>query len=123
MNVEAFRDCVQRYLRTGGYKQEELADAIGLHSKVLSRKLNRNANARLTLREVRAIAITLANWHVLTTREELFELLATAEIDLGIVQQSEWQTPPLNNLPYAKPAPQRTTARPQHTLPATLTRL
>jgi predicted ATPase len=123
MNVEAFRDCVQGYLRTGGYKQAELAKAIGLHSKVLSRKLNRNANARLTLREVRAIAITLANWHVLTTREELFELLATAEIDPGIVQQSEWQTPPLNNLPYAKPAPQRTTARPQHNLPATLTRL
>src|SRR5581483_4231506 len=99
MNIEAFRDCVQGYLRTGGYKQEELAKAIGLHPKVLSRKLNRNANAQLTLRDVRAIVIALADWHVLASREELLALLAAAEIDPGILRQSEWQTPLLTDLP------------------------
>jgi predicted ATPase len=123
MNVEAFRDCVQEYLRTGGYTQEELARSIGLHAKVLSRKLHSSAHSRLTLREVRAIVTKLADWHVLTSREEVREVLATAEIDPGILQQSEWQTPLLNDLPQARPASQRTLPDPPHNLPATLTRL
>ncbi len=126
MNIEAFRDCVQGYLRTGGYKQEELAKAIGLHPKVLSRKLNRNANAQLTLRDVRAIVIALADWHVLASREELLALLAAAEIDPGILRQSEWQTPLLTDLPETNsrpPASEQTPPSPRHNLPASLTRL
>lgn len=126
MNIEAFRDYVQRYLRTGGYKQEELAKAIGLHSKVLSRKLNGNANAQLTLREVRAIVMALADWHVLTSREELLALLAVAEIDPGILRQVEWQRPLLTELPHASPRPptsDRAAPFPRHNLPASLTQL
>jgi predicted ATPase len=124
MNIDALRDSVQGYLRTGGYKQEELAHRIGLHPKVLSRKLNKNANAQLTLREVREIVIALADWHVLTTRDELLALLAAAEIDAGILQQSDWQTPLLYDLPQSRPiAPSREQTDPRHNLPATLTRL
>jgi predicted ATPase len=122
MNVDAFRDNVQKYLRMGGYKQEELAQTIGLHPKVLSRKLNKNANAHLTLREVREIVVTLADWHVLTTRAELLALLAAADIDAGILQRKEWQTPLLTDLPSGRP----TTPPPElacHNIPAMLTRL
>lgn len=124
MNIDAFRDHVQGYLRTGGYKQEELAQTIGLHPKVLSRKLNKNANAQLTLREVREIVVALADWHVLTTHDDLLDLLAAADIDTGILQRSDWQTPLLHELPRRRPArPPLNQPAPCHNLPATLTRL
>jgi len=123
MNIDAFRDGVQGYLRTGGYKQEELARSIGLHPKVLSRKLNKNANAQLTLREVREIVVALADWHVLTTRDELLALLTAADIDAGILQQSDWQTPLLTDLPQSRPAAPLREPEPRHNLPASLTRL
>lgn len=122
MNIGAFRDSVQGYLRTGGYTQEELAHTIGLHPKVLSRKLNNNANARLTQREVREIVVALADWHVLTSRDELLALLAAVDIDTGILQRSEWQTPLLTDLPSRRP-PLPPPTQTCHNLPATLTRL
>ena len=48
MNTSAFGDCVQEYVRSSGYSQKELAEEIGLHPKVLSRKLNNSGTAYLT---------------------------------------------------------------------------
>ncbi len=121
MNAEAFRECVRSYLRTGGYTQEELAGAVHLNPKVLSRKLNGNANAYLTRREVRDIIVTLADWHLITTQEEVLKLLALAEIDPAILRDEEWQSPLLTTLPHAHP--EQTVQKPQHNLPALRTRL
>ncbi len=79
-----FSDSVQTYLRTSGYSQKELADELGLHPKVLSRKLNSSGNAHLTLLEVKRIIITLARWHALTAQEEALHLLELAEVEPAI---------------------------------------
>lgn len=121
MNAEAFRERVRSYLRTGGYTQEELAEAIHLNAKVLSRKFNRNSKAYLTHREVRAIILALADWHLIATHEEVLNLLALAEIDPAILRESDWQTPLLSDLPHA--STRQPARRPQHNLPASFTRL
>jgi predicted ATPase len=105
MNVGVLSESVQKYLRASGYTQKELADALGLHPKVLSRKLNGSSNARLTHQEVRSIVTTLAGWHAITTRDEALALLEAAGVDPGIFAESAWQTPPLNTLVQTKAQP------------------
>ena len=68
MTDRTFRDSLREYLRNSGYSQEELADAIGLHPKVLSRKLHGNGNAHLTQFDVKRIITKLAEWYVISTR-------------------------------------------------------
>lgn len=65
-----FKESIKAYLRSSGYAQSELAHELGLHAKVLSRKLNGNANAHLTHQEIRSIITTLANWRAIATRGE-----------------------------------------------------
>src|SRR5216684_7607320 len=84
VNILAFSASVQDYLRTSGYSQKELADELGLHPKVLSRKLNGSGNAQLTHLEVQRIIITLARWRVITAQEEALHLLELAEVEPGI---------------------------------------
>jgi len=124
-----FSDSVQKYLRTSGYSQKELADTIGLHPKVLSRKLHSNGNARLTHLEVRCIIKTLAQWHVITTQDEALQLLELAQMRPTSFSAGEWQTPPFNTLATkrAQPLPSSGSGLPlsisQHNLPAPITRL
>src|SRR6266700_2109177 len=124
-----FGDSVQTYLRTSGYSQKELADELGLHPKVLSRKLNGSGNAQLTRLEVQRIIITLALWRVITAQEEALHLLELAEVEPGIFSDDEWQTPPLSRLAAkrAQPTPFSGSSFPmythQHNLPAPTTRL
>ena len=96
--MRAFSESVQGYLRSNGHSQKELAGAIGLHPKVLSRKLNGNGNAYLTHLEVQSIVKTLAGWQVITTRDDVLHLLAEAEVEATIFSDDEWQTPPLSTL-------------------------
>ena len=56
---ETLSATIQEYLRTSGYSQKELAEAVGLHPKVLSRKLHGSAHAHLTHLELKRIIITL----------------------------------------------------------------
>src|SRR5207253_1598858 len=77
---------------------KELADELGLHPKVLSRKLNSSGNAHLTHMEVKRIIITLARWHALTAQEEALHLLELPEVGPAIFSDDEWQTPPLSTL-------------------------
>ena len=129
MNVGVLSEHVQRYLRASGYTQKELADALGLHPKVLSRKLNGSGNAHLTHLEVQRIIITLARWRAITTQDEALTLLETAGVDPGIFHDSAWQAPPLNALARrnAPSSPPRDSAPParahQHNLPTPTTRL
>ena len=126
MSVGAFGDSVQEYLRVSGYTQENLAKEIGLHPKVLSRKLHGSENAHLTQVEVKFIIITLARWNVITTRDEVLHLLELAEMEPGSFGTDEWQTPPLNQLAAerARPAPSSTARHTlRHNLPAPTTRL
>lgn len=101
-----FSERVQRHLRTSGYSQKELADVLSLHPKVLSRKLNGSGNAHLTRLEVQRIITTLAQWHVITTQGEVYQLLKLAQIEPSVFSSEEWQSPPLSTL--AKDAPSAT---------------
>lgn len=121
MNAEAFRECVRSYLRAGGYTQEELAEAVHLNPKVLSRKMNRSARAYLTRREIRDMLVTLADWHLIATQEEVLKLLALAGVDSAVLRDEDWQNPLLTELPYA--SSEQSTQKPRHNLPASLTRL
>jgi len=98
MNTSAFGDCVQEYVRSSGYSQKELAEEIGLHPKVLSRKLNNSGKAYLTHLEVQRIVITLARWRAISTQDEAIHLLELANMGPNYFSSQEWQRPPLNQL-------------------------
>jgi len=117
MDVKPFCAALQKYLHESGYLQKELARAIGVHPKVLSRKLNGNASASLSHVELQSIIKALANWHAITTREEAHRLLELAGAEPTIFRDDEWQTPPLSTL-----ATQRAFPTLRHNLPAPRTR-
>lgn len=94
----AFSDSVQELVRTSGYSQKELAEAVGLHPKVLSRKLNDNGKTHLTNLEVQQIIKVLANWHVITTQDEALHLLELAQMEPNSFGAEAWQQPPLSQL-------------------------
>jgi predicted ATPase len=129
MDVAAFGDKVQEYLRVSGYTQKDLSDELGLHPKVLSRKLHGSSDAHLTHVEVRRIISTLASWQVISTQDEAHQLLALAQMRLSSFSIDEWQSPPLNQLdaksvqpqPFSVSMPEKPTRR--HNLPAPVTRL
>ncbi len=119
---------LREYLRAAGYFQKELADELGLHSKVLSRKLRSNGNAHLTEQEVKNIITILAQWQAITTQDQALLLLEQAQLQSAIFSDQEWLTPPLSQLTGNALLQQTPTAhiltRPlQHNLPAPLTRL
>ncbi|HET7637224.1 MAG TPA: AAA family ATPase, partial [Ktedonobacteraceae bacterium] len=129
---ELFCDSVQNYLHTSGYTQKELADALGLHPKVLSRKLHGSGNAYLTHQEIRCIITTLAEWHAIATQDEALHLLELAQVKPTIFSPDAWQAPPLNTLTkkHTQPIPTNTSSDSsipmsplQHNLPIPATRL
>jgi predicted ATPase len=129
MNVNAFGDSVQKYVRASGYTQNELAGALSLHPKVLSRKLNGSGNAHLTHLEVQRIVTTLARWHAISSQDEALHLLELAHMEPNSFSAEEWQKPPLSQLaakrtqsiPTSDPRSSMHTLR--HNLPAPTTRL
>ena len=128
LNMKAFSESVQEYLRASGYSQTELADALGLHPKVLSRKLNGNGNAYLKHTEVQYIIKTLVRWHVITTQDEALHLLEEAQVESTIFSEDEWGTSPLSALiiKRARPTSSSGSSQPtalKHNLPAPATRL
>ncbi len=111
-------------LRSAGYFQKDLASAIGLHPKVLSRKLGSNGDARLTDQEVRRIIIVLAQWQAITSRDEALQLLKLARVEPRILSVQDWRTPPLNQLAERSELPSiLTDDTRRHNLPFSLTRL
>lgn len=126
MGFETFSEYIQKYLRAGGYTQKELAEQLGLHAKVLSRKLHSTYNAYFTQKEIRRILLILVEWHAISTQDEAHELLAAADASSTLFSAEEWKEPPLSTL-----SPQRTYIQPssitlpasKHNLPAATTRL
>ncbi len=92
VNMGAFSERVKAYLRTSGYSQSELADALGIHPKVLSRKLHGNGNARLTHLEIQRVITILAGWHAIVTTNGRHHLSVHLQRDA------------LNQFPPATPA-------------------
>src|SRR3989440_1927590 len=129
MNVGTFSESIQEYLRASGYSEKELAVALGLHPKVLSRKLNGSGNAHLTHLEVQSIITTLADWRAITTQDEVLHLLELAQVEPTIFSSDEWQTPPLSKLTAKRtqsiPSSDSSTftSTMRHNLPALTTRL
>jgi predicted ATPase len=127
INTCAFGDRVQEFVRTSGYAQKELAEAIGLHPKVLSRKLN--GRSHLTHLEVQRIVTTLARWHAIITQDEARHLLELAQMEPNSFGAEEWQKPPLSQLEVKRTTPVpfngfHTPTDPlRHNLPAPTTRL
>ncbi len=125
---DAFSERVQAFLRASGYNQKQLANELYLNPKVLSRKLNRNADAYLTHVEIRNILLALVRWHAITTQDEAFDLLELAKVGEALFLAEEWQTPPLNQLVKARFHPVPLTSRSdqqepvQHNLPAATSR-
>lgn len=129
MNTGAFGDCVQEYVRASGYSQKELANEVGLHPKVLSRKLKNSGNAHLTHQDVQRIVTTLARWHVISTQDEAINLLKLAQMEPNYFSAEQWQQPPLNHLLAKRPQltsfnGSRTSIHIlRHNLPAPITRM
>ncbi len=125
---DTLSDCIQAFLRSSGYSQKKLAEEVGLHPKVLSRKLNGSGNSHLTHLEARSIIVILTRWHAITTQEEAFHLLELAQAGPTLFDVEEWHTPPLNQLKQrVSSTPLDTTNVPvtlfQHNIPAPTTRL
>ncbi len=121
-------DCIQAFLRSSGYSQKKLAEEVGLHPKVLSRKLHGSGNSHLTHLEVRSILVTLTQWHAITTQEEAFQLLELAQVGPTLFDAEEWHMSPLDQLQQrVSSMPLDTTNIPvtlfQHNIPAPTTRL
>jgi predicted ATPase len=124
INARAFSNDVRNYLRAVDSFQKELANELGLHPKVLSRKLNNNGDAHLTAEEVRRIIAALARWEAITTYDEALHLLELAGMEPDSFSDQEWETAPLSQLAGRGVARGTQADYPlRHNLPASLTRL
>jgi predicted ATPase/transcriptional regulator with XRE-family HTH domain len=105
MNLNAFRKALWSYRTASGHSQEQLARAIGIHPKVLSRKLHGDSDSYLTHPEVKDIIKRLAEWQGITRRDEACHLLELAGLGQSAFSEEEWQKPPLSTLeaPRAHP--------------------
>ena len=72
MDEHTFGERVQEYLHGSGYSQQNLAGVLGLHAGVLNRKLRGSGQSHITQLEVGRIIKTLAQWNIITTRDEAF---------------------------------------------------
>src|SRR5450759_2585956 len=98
LKIKTFALMVRKRLRMAGYFQQDLANALGLHPKVLSRKMGSNQEGYLTDQEVRSIIKQLAEWQAITSRDEALQLLSLAQVEPRILSAKDWQTVPLSQL-------------------------
>ena len=129
MLADQLRTRVFTLCRMTDHTLGDLAQELALHPKVLSRKLNESASARLTLAERKRLIMTLARWQALTTQQEAHALMELLELPPATFSLTEWAAAPLALLeatveraaPAAYPASQ--TVLPRYNLPAPMTRL
>lgn len=127
-DVKAFSKSVQRHLHAGGYTQQQLAKAMNLHPKVLSRKLNGTGSATLDKKEIRRIILMLAEWQAISSQKDVYQLLEQAHLEPAFFQEDDWRSPPLSTLekkPGAESSRDRAAHSPPllHNLPAPTTQL
>lgn len=120
MSIQQFREAVKNYRRSTAYTQKSLADALGLHQQVLSRKMSDISSTRLTHNEIKKIVQLLAEWKGIFTRDQAAELLGFVDLKPTIFSNEEWAASPLNQLetatvtppPPAAPGPTNVADRP-----------
>lgn len=100
-NLDLFREKVSAARRQAGHFQQELAEALGIDAKALSRKLRGAKQVILTHIEVKQIVRTLASWDAITTRDEAIELLSLMGLRAESFSEQEWRDEPLNRLEVA----------------------
>jgi predicted ATPase/transcriptional regulator with XRE-family HTH domain len=93
-----FRGLLKRILQQGGYSQQQLARALGIHPTLLSNKLVGVRKGRLNNPEIKHIIKILAEWELIFTRQEVLQLLAEVDLTAQLFNAKEWASPPLNNL-------------------------
>jgi predicted ATPase len=97
-NLDHFREKVATARRRTGRLQKELADALGIHAQVLSRKLHGVKQTFPTHAEVKQIIKALATWDAITTQVEAIELLSLMGLRVESFSDQEWKAAPLNRL-------------------------
>lgn len=107
MQVAEFREKLQQYCHRGGISQKNLAAAIGLNHQVLSRKLNGIRKGSLNQLEVKQIVKMLAEWQLINTQDQAFELIELLDLPPAIFKPQEWQLPPLSQLSKSDPTAKR----------------
>jgi predicted ATPase/tetratricopeptide (TPR) repeat protein len=129
MHLNAFRKALWSYRTASGHTQVQLADAISLNPKVLSRKLHGYNDSYLSHVEVKDIIKKLAEWQGITTRDEVYHLLELAGLGPATFSEEEWRKPPLNTLeasrthPVNSASPRSPIISSPHNLPARKMRL
>ncbi len=98
INVEILSKSLRKLLRANHYFQKNLAKELGLHHKVLSRKLSDNGDGRLTRQELWRIITILVEWQVITTKDEVLHLLEEAEVVPGSYSTQDWEALPFHKL-------------------------
>lgn len=98
LKLEHFAAKVQEYRRASGRSQKELAEALALHPKVLSRKLSPNSDAFLTHQEIKQVIKTLATWRAIVAQSEAIELLEIMGLTYDSFDAAEWEAEPLSKL-------------------------
>jgi predicted ATPase len=116
--LDLFREKVIDALRRAGRLQKELARALDIDPKVLSRKLHGAKRAFLTHEQVRQVVKTLASWQAISTQVEALELLALMGMRRENFSDEEWETSPLNRLEPASRSKPAEMAMTFATLPA-----
>lgn len=97
-SLDLFREKVSAARRQAGHFQQDLAEALGIDSKALSRKLRGAKQTILTHVEVKKIIRTLASWDAITTRDQAIELLSLMGLRAESFSEQEWRDEPLNRL-------------------------
>ncbi len=97
-NLALFREKVTDARRQAGRLQKELAIALGIDSRVLSRKLHGAKQTFLTHEQVKLVVKTLASWDAISTQVEAIELLALMGLRRESFSYEEWHAAPLNRL-------------------------
>ncbi|MBN9390978.1 MAG: hypothetical protein J0I20_23320 [Chloroflexi bacterium] len=98
MNHQRFRDLVRDYRRSAGFTQKALADVLGLHQQVLSRKMSNIGFAQLNHAEVKKIILTLTDWQAISNQAQVDELLNQFDLEPNFFSQEEWESYPLKRL-------------------------
>ena len=106
MNIKQFRDSVKDYLRSADFTLKVLADNLGLHQQVLSRKLGGTGTAYLNHTEIKKIIQMLAEWKAISRWDQANELLNYLDCKATIFSDEEWESHPLNQLEKLAPVSQ-----------------
>ncbi len=97
INAKTLSNYLREHLRGTDHFQNELAEKLSLHPKVLSRKLNGYENAHLTTQEVWKIIETLVQWKAVTVQDEVLEFLSLVQVEPATFSIQQWQTLSINN--------------------------